>query len=165
MSESIAFLTRLSDIVEQSGSEAVQVAGVIALVDIYRHSLYGKLGIGPSCRPTRQVKQHAKDVLDALRREVLRAEVCAPAGTASIYTAARERIEMARRTLELHIADDRDLAPPVAAAPDVRPRHDAVVRDGFRALTAMRQRLRGRGAIKAGWEAIRQSRKLLARVP
>ena len=100
-----AFLTRLSHIVE-TAPDALQSAEAITLVDAYRHSLYGRLGIVSSCRPTKRAKEEAKEALDDLRHKVLRAEVAAPAGSARIYLAVRQRIEMARRSIDLCIADD-----------------------------------------------------------
>ena len=105
-----AFLTRLSQIIDEAAPDAARAAVAVALVDAYRHSLYGRLRIGASRRPTTQAKDQAKDALDDLRLKVLRAELAAPAGAARIYLLARQRIEMARRALALCIIDDRSAA-------------------------------------------------------
>src|SRR5262249_52945140 len=102
----VAFLTRLARIVADAAPDAARTADAIALVDAYRQSLYGRIGIDASCRPTMWAKEQAKDALDDLRLKVLRAELGAPAGAACIYRVARERIEMARRALDLRLVDD-----------------------------------------------------------
>ena len=148
----VAFLTRLAHIVAEAAPDAARAAGAVALVDAYRHSLFGRLGIAASCRPTTRAKEEAKDALDDLRLKVLRAELAAPTGTARIYMVARQRIEMARRALALCIADDRS-----AVLPEVAPRDDA------RIIADMRRRLRDRHAVLTSRDAIRQSRDLLDR--
>jgi hypothetical protein len=154
----VAFLTRLSRIAAEPASDAARAAGATALVDAYRHSLYGRLGIGGSCRPTTRAKEEAKDALDDLRLKVLRAELDAPAGAARIYRVARQRIEMTRRALALCIADNRGAVPPQTSGCD-----DAAPRDDARIIADMRRRLRDRNAFLTSQEAIRQSRDLLAR--
>ncbi len=154
----VVFLTRLSRIVEAVAADAARAAEATALVNAYRHSLYDRLGIGPSCRPTRRAKAAAKDALDDLRREVLRAELDAPADAAPTYMAARQRIEMSRRALELCIADDRGDDHQECSAPD-----DAVSPDDASVIAGIRYRLRDRHAFLTSREAIRQSRNLLAR--
>jgi hypothetical protein len=153
-----AFLTRLSRIVDETAPDAARIAAASALVDTYRHKLLGRLGIASSCRPTPQAKEEARDALDDLRLKVLRAELDAPAGVACIYMAARQRIEMARRALELCIADDRGADLPVFPDGD-----EAARRDDFRIIASLRCRLRDREAFATSREAIRQSRDLLAR--
>jgi len=154
----VAFLTRLSRIADEAAPDAAQAAGATALVDAYRHQLFGRLGIGSSRRPTRLAKDGARNALDDLRLKVLRAELDAPASAATLYTVARQRIEMARRALELCIADDHG-----ADLPEFAGRDDTARRDDARLLAGMRGRLRDRRAILTSWEAIRQSRDLLAR--
>jgi len=154
----VAFLTKLSRIADEAAPDTGQAAGATALVDAYRHQLFGCLGIGSSRRPTLLAKDEAKNALDDLRLKVLRAELDAPAGAAAIYLAARQRIELARRVLELCIADDRDSGLQEFAGRDRNAR-----RDDARILAGMRGRLRDRRAFLTSWEAIRQSRDLLAR--
>jgi hypothetical protein len=133
----LAFLTRLSRIVAESAPDTARAAGAIALVDAYRHSLFGRLGIAASSRPTTRAKDEAKDALDDLRLKVLRAELEAPVGTDRIYSAARQRIEMARRALALCIADDSRPSPS-SGCDEGAPRNDA------RIIADMRHRLRAR---------------------
>jgi hypothetical protein len=155
----VAFLTRLSRIVDEAAPDSARAAGAIALVDAYRHSIFSRLGIGSSCRPTPWAKKQAKDALDDLRLKVLRAEIGAPDGLARIYMVARQRIEMARRALELCIDDDcgGDLPKPAGR------QHHGAARDDARIIAEMRRRLRDRRAFLTSCEAIRQSRDLLAR--
>ena len=68
--------------------------------------LYDRLGIAATCRSTTGTKQEAKDELDALRLMVFRAELGAEADAARIFAVARQRIDMARRSLELRRVDD-----------------------------------------------------------
>jgi hypothetical protein len=154
----VAFLTRLARIVAESAPDAARAAGAIALVEAYRHSLFGRLGIAASCRPTTRAKEEAKDALDDLRLKILRAELAAPPDTARIYMMARQRIEMARRALALCIADDRSaVLPQSSGCADVAPRDDT------RIIADMRHRLRDRHAVLTSRDAIRQSRDLLDR--
>jgi hypothetical protein len=162
MSANGAFLTRLSRIVDQAASDAARAAGAVALVDAYRRNLFGRLGIVASCRPTAWTKEAAKDELDDLWHEILKAEVGAPPGAARIYAAARQRIEMARRVLKLRIADDRTCERAASSGGDRHADCDAVQRD-IRLIAAVRRRLCDRRVIVTSWEAIRQSRDLLAR--
>jgi hypothetical protein len=161
MSAKAAFLIRLSRIVGETAPGAARAAAAIALVDAYRRKLYGRLGIVASCRPTAHAKEQAKDELDDLWHEALKAELGAPAGATGIYTAARRRIEMARRALELRITDDQGCDR--SASPDRHAEGHADPRDA-RLIAAMRHRLRDRRSIVTSWEAIRQSRDLLARL-
>jgi hypothetical protein len=154
----VAFLTRLARIVEEAAPDAARAAEAVALVDAYRHNLFARLRIGSSCRPTRRAKEEAKDAFDDLRLKVLRAELGAPDGPARIYMVARQRIEMARRALEPCIDDDcgGDLRQPADS-------HHGAPREDARVIADMRRRLRDRHAFRTSWEAIRQSRDLLAR--
>ncbi len=163
MSANAAFLTRLSHIVEQAVPDSTRAASATALVDAYRHNLCGRLGIVSSCRPTARAKQDAKDMLDDVRLKILKAELGAPAGTARIYTMARQRIEMARLALELRITDDCGCERPSASEPARHPDHDGARPDDARLIAAIRLRLRDRRAIDMSREAIRQSCDLLAR--
>jgi hypothetical protein len=101
-----AFLRRLFRIVEEAVPTAERAADARALVDAYRERLYAQHGISRSRRPTMQAKQRTKDALDDLRLKVLKAELEAPAGSASIFATARYRIEMTRRALDIRIVAD-----------------------------------------------------------
>jgi hypothetical protein len=207
-----AFLKRLFRIVEEAVHTAERAADARALVDAYRERLYARHGISRSRRPTMQAKQHAKDALDDLRLKVLKAELEAPAGSASIFTAARYRIEMTRRALDLRIVADEGVgvgsvaiyrhagrmvelqavrldpqrqpghsrAPlPAPSCRDVPQEHlvstvmawgianlpdmHAASQDDRRLIEALRRRLRDPRLLVKSYEAIRQSRDLLAR--
>jgi hypothetical protein len=159
-----------------------------------------------------QAKQHAKDALDDLRLKVLKAELEAPAGSASIFATARYRIEMTRRALDIRIVADEDVSgrsvaiyrhagrtvelqavrldqqrqlgharalPPPPGCRDVPeeqlvstvmawgianlPDMQAASQDDRRLIEALRRRLRDVRVLVKSYEAIRQSRNLLAR--
>jgi hypothetical protein len=156
MSANLAVLTRLSRIAAEAASDMARAAAVRALVEAYTHGLYDRLEIVVSRRPTTRAKQDAKDELDALRLMVFRAELGADAGAARVFATARQRIEMARRALDLRIVDEeRRQDGGTGPSPDRR--------DHRTFIHAMRKRLRDKRAIVTSWEAIRQSRDLLAR--
>ncbi len=161
MSAHLAVLTRLSRIADEAASDVARAAAVRALVDAYSHGLYVRLGIAPAHRPTARAKEDAKDALDALRLTVFRAELGADAAAARIFAVARQRIEMARRALDLRlVADEGSRSPEIGRSADgavAKPDDDRTLID------AMRGRLRDQSAFVASREAIRQSRALLAR--
>jgi hypothetical protein len=207
-----AFLRRLFRIVDEAVPAAERAADARALVDAYRERLYAQHGISRSRRPTMQAKQHAKDALDDLRLKVLKAELEAPAGSASIFATARYRIEMTRRALDIRIVADEDVSgrsvaiyrhagrtvelqavrldqqrqlgharalPPPPGCRDVPeeqlvstvmawgianlPDMQAASQDDRRLIEALRRRLRDVRVLVKSYEAIRQSRNLLAR--
>jgi hypothetical protein len=156
MSSNVAFLTRLFCIVGEAAPDEARAADALALVDAYTHRLYGRLGIAASRRPTTQAKECAKDAFDDLRHSLLNAELGASAGTARIFAAARHRIEMARRALAIRLADDE-------GADGHGSNEHTACDDDRQLIETMRRRLRDERAIVASQDAIRQSRKLLAR--
>jgi hypothetical protein len=106
MSANLAVLTRLSRIAGEPASDVARAAATCALVDAYTRGLYDRLGIVMTHRPTIRAKQDAKDELDAVRLMVFRAELGAADGVAHVFATARQRIEMARRALDLRIVDE-----------------------------------------------------------
>jgi hypothetical protein len=156
MSANLAVLTRLSRIAGEPASDVARAAATCALVDAYTRGLYDRLGIVMTHRPTIRAKQDAKDELDAVRLMVFRAELGAADGVAHVFATARQRIEMARRALDLRIVDEeRRREGNAGPSPETR--------DDRTFIHAVRERLRDKRAVGASWEAIRQSRELLAR--
>jgi hypothetical protein len=150
MSASVAFLKRLSLIAGESASNEACVSHAIALVHAYETALYARLGMARSGRPAARAKDIARDAFEDLRRRVLEAELGAPAGTAAVFAAARERIEMARRALALRVAAEKDGADLSARRHDDRRRLDAI-----------KAGLRDRRVVVASRTAIAQSHELL----
>jgi hypothetical protein len=111
----LAVLTRLSRIADVAAPDVARAAAARALVDAYSHGLFDRLGIVAAHRPTTRAKQDAKDALDALRLAVFRAELAADPAAAHVFMVARQRIEMARRALELRLVADERLADPQIA--------------------------------------------------
>jgi len=160
MSANLAVLTRLSRIAGEPASDVARAAATCALVDAYTRGLYDRLGIVMTHRPTIRAKQDAKDELDAVRLMVFRAELGAADGVAHVFATARQRIEMARRALDLRLVDEerrREGNAGPAAGPSPETRDDRTF------IHVVRERLRDKRAVVASWEAIRQSRELLAR--
>ena len=160
MSAHLAVLTRLSRIADEAASDVARAAAARALIDAYSHGLLDRLGIVAAQRPTTRAKQDAKDALDALRLAVFRAELAADAAAVQIFAVARQRVEMARRALELRLVAEEGSADPPSAGSDGPP---AAPHDHGTFIDAVRRRLRDEGALVAGREAIRRSRDLLAR--
>lgn len=83
----------------------------VALVKSYSATLYARLGIVASNRPTSSAKSAADQALAALRSEILAVETRSAEPSRTAYTAARHDIEMARRVLAGWLVEGG--APPV----------------------------------------------------
>jgi hypothetical protein len=177
MSPNAAFLTRLCRIADASAPREERSACASALLDAYTTRLYDRLGITATPRPSRRAKAQAEDVLGDLRLRVLKMEIGAPACAAEIFATTRHRIEMTRRALAIRLASDEgagDRSVARVRAADrviaVRPsrlkpgqRRATACREDRRWIAEIHRRLDDRRVIATSWEAIRQSRYLLAR--
>lgn len=77
----------------------------VALVTSYSATLYERLGIVALNRPTSSAKSAADQTLAALRSEILAVEARSAEPSRTAYTAARHRIEMARRVLAARLVE------------------------------------------------------------
>jgi hypothetical protein len=161
MSANAAFVTRLRHIVDTSVPSDERAVRAMALLDLHKARLYDQLGITPSCRPTVQAKTQAEDALDDLRLKVLKVEIDAPASSTEIYAGIRHRIEMTRRALAIRLTDNEERMDRVLLDIEFCP--GCFRPDDRRWIDAVRDRLRDRHTVAASWEAIRDSRDLLAR--
>jgi hypothetical protein len=149
MHRNVALLTRLEHIAARQGpcEERTEHALTLVKADIAR--LYACLGIGASNRIDSRAKIFADDRLSDLRSRVLTAEVRTPAPSRPVFTAVRHRIEMIRRVLASHIAED-----PVAAAPSTTDkRRPAPAADPYSVNRGWRY-IPAKGSVAAGQQPI-----------
>lgn len=136
-----------------------------ALVKSYGATLYEHLGIPLSNRPTSSAKSAADQTLAELRRQILAMETQSGEPSRTALTAARHRIEMARRVLAARLVQG-GAAPVVPLArrmvqyqPNASsnaPPQDRQILDGLRRSDA------GRDQVARSRAAIADSRRLLA---
>ena len=99
MPEFAALLATLTHIAGEACSCDEHSSRAVALVNAYSATLYERLGIPSSNRPTGSAKSLADETLADLRREILAVETHSGEPSRTAFTAARHRIEMARRAL------------------------------------------------------------------
>jgi hypothetical protein len=126
--------------------------------------LYGRLGIAAANRLPVSVKSSADQSLTELRRGILAAEIRIASSDRMVFTAARHRIEMARRVLASRVVKD-DGAGAEPAGRGQQPRGSALgaalTRQDRILITAIRKRLGNREQIVRSNAAIEESRSLL----
>jgi hypothetical protein len=105
MHEIAAFLATLMDIAGEPCSCEERSSRAVAVVNRYSAVLYERLGIIGSNRPTRDAKSAADQTLADLRRQILAVEARSGEPSRTAFTAARHRIEMARRILASRLVD------------------------------------------------------------
>ena len=134
----------------------------VALVKTYSATLYERLGIASSDRPTSSAKSAADQTLAALRRQILAVEARSDEPSRAALTAARHRIEMARRVLAARLVEDG--APPVGSLGGTvahhRPRTPSP--DDRQILDALHRSGAGRDQVARSRAAIADSLRLLA---
>jgi hypothetical protein len=146
MHEHVTLLMRLGQIAGEPCSCEERAAQALALLNAYTARLYARVGIGASNRLAMSAKSFADQTLADLRREILLTEVHAADSCKRIFTAARHRIEMARRVLASRITEESvsELSTP-EIAPEPEPQLHASpaqrVHDGGQSIDTMaRQR-------------------------
>lgn len=106
MHEIAALLATLTHIAaEPCSSEDERSSRAVALVKTYSTALYDRLGIPLSNRPTGDAKSAADQTLAELRRQILAMEARSGEPSRIAFTAARHRIEMARRVLAARLVE------------------------------------------------------------
>jgi hypothetical protein len=105
MHEHITLLIRLGQIAGEPCSCEERASRALALLNAYTTRLYARIGIGASNRLAVNAKSFADQTLADLRHEILLAEVHAADPYRRVFTAARHRIEMARRVLASRIVE------------------------------------------------------------
>src|SRR5215831_18561865 len=118
MHEITGLVATLTLIAGEPCSSDERSSRAVALVTSYSATLYERLGIVASNRPTSGAKSAADQTLAALRREILAVETRSAEPLRTAYTAARYRIEMARRVLAGRLVEDA-AQPVVSSAPTI----------------------------------------------
>lgn len=103
----LATLTHIAD--EPCSSDDECSSHAVALVKAYSAALYERLGISGSNRPTSGAKSIADQTLADLRRQILEVEARSREPSRVAFTAARHRIEMARRVLATRLVEGSEL--------------------------------------------------------
>ena len=166
MHEIAALLATLTHIAaEPCSCNDERSSRAVALVKIYSTALYERLGIPQSNRPSSSSKLIADQTLAELRRQILAVEARSGEPSRSAYTAARNRIEMARRVLAARLV--KDAAPPVVASNRTFARHQphagkAATQADWQILEALRPSFAGRDQAARSRAAIADSLRLLA---
>jgi hypothetical protein len=106
MHETTGLLATLTLIAGEACSCDERSSRAVALVTSYSATLYERLGIVASSRPTSSAKSAADQTLAALRSEILAVETRSGEPSRTAFTAARHRIEMARRVLAARLVED-----------------------------------------------------------
>jgi hypothetical protein len=137
----------------------------VALVKTYSTALYERVGILQSNRPTSSAKLIADQTLAELRRQILAVEARSGEPSRAAYTAARNRIEMARRVLAARLV--ADAAPPIVSLDRTPARYQphalkAATQVDWQILEALRPSFAGREQVARNRAAIADSQRLLA---
>jgi hypothetical protein len=109
MHEHVTLLMRLGQIAVEPCSCEERASHALALLNAYTTRLYARVGIGASNRLAMSAKSFADQTLADLRREILAAEIRTADSCRKVFTAARHRIEMARRVLASRITEENVL--------------------------------------------------------
>jgi len=111
MHETVALMARLEQMAAQPDPSEQRTVFALALVKVFVANLYGRLGIGRSNLLETSAKCFADHTLWELRGRILAAELNTLPSFRPVLTAARHRIEMARRVLASRLArENGDLA-------------------------------------------------------
>lgn len=132
MHDIAALLATLTHIAGEPCSCDEHSSRAVALVAAYSATLYQRLGIPLSRRPTSSAKTVADQTLAELRREILAVEARSGEAARTAFTAARHRIEMARRALAGRLVEG-GTAPPAS-------RGETIVQGQRRGLSTASQR-------------------------
>lgn len=163
MQDIVALLAALTHIAgEPCSGDDERGARAVALVKAYSATLYERLGIASSNRPTSRAKSAADQTLAALRTQILAAEARSDEPSRAAFTAARHRIEMARRVLAARLVEDS--APPVVSPSRMTAHHQprAPLRDDRQILEALHRLDAARDQVARSRTAIADSLRLLA---
>ena len=116
MNDNAAFVIGLQRATGNGHSVEACSTRAVALFDIYRTELYRQLNIDTAKRPTATAKMTADCVLNDLRHRLLEAESSSAEPLRSTLAAARRRVDMARRALAMHLAEDDMATAPLIGA-------------------------------------------------
>jgi hypothetical protein len=156
----LAALTHIAG--EPCSGDDERSSRAVALVKTYSATLYERLGIASSNRPTSSAKSAADQTLAALRGHILAVETRSDEPSRATFMAARQRIEMARRVLaaRLVVGGGPPGVPPSRTIAQHHPR--AALRDDRQILDALHRLGAGRDQVARSRAAIADSLRLLA---
>lgn len=165
MHEIAALLATLTHIAGEPCSCDEHSSRAVALVNAYRATLYERVGIPLSNRPTSSAKSIADQTLAELRLEILAAEARSGEASRTAFTAARHRIEMARRALAGRLVEGG--APPVISLDHKMAQYQPQAsspapRQDWQILDALHRSVGGREQVARSRAAIADSLRLLA---
>lgn len=166
MHEIAALLATLTHIAaEPCSCNDERSSRAVALVKTYSTALYERLGIPHSNRPTSSAKLIADQTLAELRRQILAVEARSGEPSRTPYTAARNRIEMARRVLAARLV--KDAAPSIVSSDRTAARYQpravkTAMQVDWQILEALRPSFAGREQVARSRAAIADSLRLLA---
>lgn len=166
MHEIAALLATLTHIAAEpcSGNDE-RSSRAVALVKTYSTALYERLGIPLSNRPTGNAKSAADQTLAELRRQILAMEARSGEPSRIAFTAARHRVEMARRVLAARLVEGS--AQPVVSLDRTMVQYQPHASSGappqdWQILDGLRRSIAGRDQVARSRAAIADSRRLLA---
>jgi hypothetical protein len=116
MNDNAAFVIGLLQANGHSHSVEACSVRAVALFDIYRIELYRALNIDAARRPTTTAKMTADCILNDLRQRLIRAESESAEPLRTTLAAVRHRVDMARRVLAAHMAEDDVATAPLIGA-------------------------------------------------
>jgi hypothetical protein len=116
MNDSAAFVTGLQRAIGNPRSAEACSVRAVALFDIYRTELYRQLNIDAAKRPTATAKMTADCILNDLQQRLLKAESESAEPLRTTLAAVRHRVDMARRVLAMHMAEDDMATAPLIGA-------------------------------------------------
>ena len=165
MHEIAALLVRLTHIADEPCSCDEHSSRAVALVNAYSATLYERLGIPLSNRPTSSAKSIADQMLADLRLEILAVEARSGEDSRAAFTAARHRIEMARRALAGRLVEGGE--PPVVLldtilAPSQPRALSSTLPPDWQILASLHRSAQGREQVARSRAAIADSLRLLA---
>jgi hypothetical protein len=164
MHEDDPLIERLEHIAATPCAGEERVARALTLVKADIAKLRARLGIGRANRLPVSTKSSADQRLAELRRRILAAEVDAEEPARMVFTAARHRMEMARRVLASRIVED-DGAAAMPSGHGQQPRDCAraalLTHPDWQLIAAMRRRLGNHEQVARSKAAIEESLSLL----
>jgi hypothetical protein len=164
MHEDDALIASLEHIAATPDAEEERVSCALALVKEDIAKLRARLGIGRANRLPASVKSSADQRLAEVRRRILAAEVDTEVPARMVFTAARHRMEMARRVLASRVVED-ECAGAVLSDRGQQPRGCTLAAilmyQDWLLIAAMRRRLGNREQIARSKAAIEESLSLL----
>jgi hypothetical protein len=114
MNDNGAFVSGL----QHGHSHSAEASSVraVALFDIYRTELYRSLNIDAAKRPTATAKMTADCILNDLWHRLLKAESESAEPLRTTLAAVRQRVDLVRRLLAMHAAEDDMATAPLIGA-------------------------------------------------